>query len=210
MLRGCKSLRQGQPLPVIGGEWILFVRALPSGLTTRAHAPRLSRDQTHAPSTPTFGRIGSDRSSPSYNAHLETANLDSPLPLSAATTSTSRHNPSNSIGPSLRHTPLPASSQLTMSALLRPSSCARAARAVTMTARTTTAAPAASSIRAFSGTPQRLSGGKLEYDPPTGWLFGVKPGEKYQREGWEMPFYWLFCGGLVVFSVAYAFKPDTS
>lgn len=23
------------------------------------------------------------------------------------------------------------------------------------------------------------------YDPPGGWLFGVKPGEKYENEGWE-------------------------
>ena len=94
-----------------------------------------------------------------------------------------------------------------MSALLRPSSCARAARVVQ---RTTPAASApASTTRAFSATSSRASGGKLEHDPPTGWLFGVKSGEKYQKEGWETPFY-VMIGGLVVFSVALAFKPDTS
>ncbi|KAH8884706.1 hypothetical protein GQ53DRAFT_752003 [Thozetella sp. PMI_491] len=96
-----------------------------------------------------------------------------------------------------------------MSALLRPNTCVRAARAVTTTTRTT-AVPTTAVARTFSTTPRRLGGDKLEYEPPTGWLFGVKPGEKYQREGWELPFYWLFCGGLAVFSVAYAFKPDTS
>jgi hypothetical protein len=49
-----------------------------------------------------------------------------------------------------------------------------------------------------------------QYDPPTGWLFGVKPGEKYKPEGWENLFFYGFCGGMVVFAVAYAFKPDTS
>jgi hypothetical protein len=40
-------------------------------------------------------------------------------------------------------------------------------------------------------------------------LFGVKPGEKYEKEGWEGPIYWGFCGSMVVAVVAYAFKPDT-
>lgn len=49
-----------------------------------------------------------------------------------------------------------------------------------------------------------------QYDPPTGWLFGVKPGEKYKPEGWENLFFYGFCGSLAVFAVAYAYKPDTS
>jgi DNA replication ATP-dependent helicase Dna2 len=49
-----------------------------------------------------------------------------------------------------------------------------------------------------------------QYDPPTGWLFGVKPGEKYKPEGWENLFFYGFCGSLGVFAVVYAFKPDTS
>ena len=65
--------------------------------------------------------------------------------------------------------------------------------------------------RAFSQS-QAVRGGGHEshYDPPTGWLFGVKPGEKYEKEGWEGPMYYGF-GGAVAFAViAYAFKPDTS
>jgi hypothetical protein len=48
------------------------------------------------------------------------------------------------------------------------------------------------------------------YDPPSGWLFGVKPGEKYQKEGWETVWVWGFFGSLGLAGVAYAFKPDTS
>ncbi|CAF9919824.1 MAG: hypothetical protein GOMPHAMPRED_001886 [Gomphillus americanus] len=48
------------------------------------------------------------------------------------------------------------------------------------------------------------------YDPPGGWLFGVPPGEKYEKEGWEGLFYWGFCGSFAVAAVALAFKPDTS
>jgi hypothetical protein len=48
------------------------------------------------------------------------------------------------------------------------------------------------------------------YDPPTGWLFGVKPGEKYEKEGWETVWMWGFFGSLGLAAVAYAFKPDTS
>ncbi|KAF2188321.1 hypothetical protein K469DRAFT_661034 [Zopfia rhizophila CBS 207.26] len=48
------------------------------------------------------------------------------------------------------------------------------------------------------------------YDPPTGWLFGVKPGEKYEKEGWEGVWLWGFCGSLALAAVAYAYKPDTS
>ncbi|OXV10029.1 hypothetical protein Egran_02214 [Elaphomyces granulatus] len=48
------------------------------------------------------------------------------------------------------------------------------------------------------------------YDPPTGYLFGVKPGQKYVKEGWENIFYFGFIGSLVVAGIAYVFKPDTS
>ena len=63
--------------------------------------------------------------------------------------------------------------------------------------------------RAFSVSTHRAGGG-AQYDPPTGWLFGVKPGEKYEKEGWENLFFYGFYGSLGVFAVAYAFKPDTS
>jgi len=38
----------------------------------------------------------------------------------------------------------------------------------------------------------------------------VKPGEKYQKEGWEGVWVWGFFGSLGLGVVAYAFKPDTS
>ncbi|KAL2005870.1 hypothetical protein VTN00DRAFT_10363 [Thermoascus crustaceus] len=48
------------------------------------------------------------------------------------------------------------------------------------------------------------------YDPPGGYLFGVKPGQKYVKEGWENIWYYGFIGSLVIAGVAYVFKPDTS
>ena len=47
------------------------------------------------------------------------------------------------------------------------------------------------------------------YDPPGGWLFGVKPGEKYQDEGWEKIFVYGFFGTLALGVVGYIYKPDT-
>ncbi|PQE17580.1 hypothetical protein CJF30_00009550 [Rutstroemia sp. NJR-2017a BBW] len=32
------------------------------------------------------------------------------------------------------------------------------------------------------------------YDPPSGWLFGVKPGEKPEKEGWENIWVYGFLG----------------
>lgn len=67
--------------------------------------------------------------------------------------------------------------------------------------------------RTFATTPARRGGGHghgPEFDPPTGWLFGVRPGEKAEKEGWEGLAYYGFCGSLVAFGIAYAFKPDTS
>merc|ERR1712000_294356 len=49
----------------------------------------------------------------------------------------------------------------------------------------------------------------LPHDPPTGWLWGVKPGEKPEPEGWEWPMY-IFCGSIVVTAIAMAYKPDTT
>lgn len=66
------------------------------------------------------------------------------------------------------------------------------------------------STRALSTTPARLASDAEHYDPPSGWLFGVKPGEKYQKEGWETVWYWGFFGTLGLGVVGWAFKPDTS
>ncbi|KAK4463800.1 ESSS subunit of NADH:ubiquinone oxidoreductase [Cladorrhinum samala] len=93
--------------------------------------------------------------------------------------------------------------------MIRPTALRAATRAVARTTTTTTAAPR--SAASFSTSAKRSGGGHGPvYDPPSGWLFGVKPGEKYQNEGWENIFFYGFCGSLAVFAVAYAWKPDTS
>jgi len=92
---------------------------------------------------------------------------------------------------------------------LRPSVATGLARRALLPAASTTN----TAIRAFSASAAKKSGDAHhgpQYDPPTGWLFGVKPGEKYKKEGWEGIFYYGYCGSLVVFLIAYAFKPDTS
>ena len=63
----------------------------------------------------------------------------------------------------------------------------------------------------FSTTPARPSGDDhgSHYDPPGGWLWGIPPGQKYEKEGWEGIFYYGFIGSIGLASVAYAFKPDT-
>ena len=48
------------------------------------------------------------------------------------------------------------------------------------------------------------------FDPPSGWLFGVPPGEKYKEEGWEKTWVYGFWGSILFGVVAYAYKPDTS
>jgi hypothetical protein len=64
--------------------------------------------------------------------------------------------------------------------------------------------------RPFSLTTRRQGGGGgQQFDPPTGWLWGVKPGEKPEPEGWEWPMY-IFCGSLVIAGIAMAYKPDTA
>ncbi|PFH57151.1 hypothetical protein XA68_15437 [Ophiocordyceps unilateralis] len=66
--------------------------------------------------------------------------------------------------------------------------------------------------RSFSLSLQRRGGGhsnESQFDPPGGWLWGIKPGEKHENEGWEWPFY-VFIGSLVVTGIALAYKPDTT
>lgn len=93
---------------------------------------------------------------------------------------------------------------------LRPSTASALARAVNTTCTSTTAVRTAATRRAFSASQRRAAGHGPQFDPPTGWLFGVRPGEKAEKEGWENMAYYGFCGTLVVAGVAYAFKPDTS
>lgn len=84
-----------------------------------------------------------------------------------------------------------------------------------------------SSLRTFSTTPRFLAATEAatkgdhhavhaehgehdsHYDPPGGWLWGIRPGEKAEREGWEMPFY-VMCAGYIIAVIAYSMKEDTS
>lgn len=65
--------------------------------------------------------------------------------------------------------------------------------------------------RSLSMTSRRQGGhgNESQFEPPSGWLWGIKPGEKPEPEGWEWPMY-LFGASLLVAGVALAFKPDTS
>lgn len=87
-------------------------------------------------------------------------------------------------------------------------------RATTLLSRRATqlASVAPAARRTLSSTPQVRGGGGSHddhFDPPGGILFGVKPGEKYQDEGWEKVFYWGFFGSLAFGVLGYAYKPDT-
>src|SRR5580700_9007630 len=104
--------------------------------------------------------------------------------------------------------------------LLRPSFALRTSRILAATpspssilSSSSSSAAISSHIRTLSATTRLVAADHAHedhYDPPTGWLFGVKPGEKYQKEGWEGVWMWGFFGSLGLAVVAYAFKPDTS
>lgn len=92
-------------------------------------------------------------------------------------------------------------------------SAPRALRALARPALTLRAPAARASTpiaaRAFSQSLARKGGDSHHYDAPTGWLFGVKPGEEYKKEGWETATFYVFIPLMVLFVGAYAFKPDT-
>lgn len=95
-----------------------------------------------------------------------------------------------------------------MPAIRQPTTTAvRATRAALQQTTSNSTTP---STRQFTASARTSSSHGPQYDPPTGWLFGVRPGEKYQKEGWETPFYYGFCGSIILAGVAYGFKPDTS
>ncbi|KAF2473818.1 uncharacterized protein BDR25DRAFT_256718 [Lindgomyces ingoldianus] len=94
-----------------------------------------------------------------------------------------------------------------------PLASLRSAARTTTLARPTLYFPLVIRTRTFSSSQaKKAASGSHEskYDPPTGWLFGVKPGEKYQKEGWETLTYWGVYGGFALAIIAYTFKPDTS
>ena len=68
------------------------------------------------------------------------------------------------------------------------------------------------STRSSFSTSARLRGGgshENHYNPPTGWLWGIPPGQKYEKEGWEGLMYWGFCGSFALAAIAYIYKPDS-
>lgn len=72
--------------------------------------------------------------------------------------------------------------------------------------------PSLTARRNLTSTQTRSAGDHAHedhYDPPSGWLWGVKPGEKYENEGWENLWYYGFCGTLLFGVVGYCYKPDT-
>jgi len=78
--------------------------------------------------------------------------------------------------------------------------------------RTTTAIAPVGRLAPFSTT-RRIQAAAHEedhYDAPGGWLWGLDPSKKHEKEGWENIFVWGFFGSLGLGVVAYAFKPDTS
>ena len=98
------------------------------------------------------------------------------------------------------------SSTASASLRLRPQSSVRSL-STTNSAR---AASVSSSSEHGTDDPHGQHGHESHYDPPTGWLWGLPPGVKYEKEGWEGWMYYGFLGSLFVGGVAYAFKPDTS
>ncbi|KAI5123784.1 hypothetical protein M0805_000372 [Coniferiporia weirii] len=65
---------------------------------------------------------------------------------------------------------------------------------------------------------RRNAGGAPHYNEPTGFLFGEKvrallplpPGQKRQRESWELMWYWGMFGSMGLAAVLLYYKPDTS
>lgn len=71
---------------------------------------------------------------------------------------------------------------------------------------------AARTSRPFASTTIQKAGDHAHedhYDPPGGYLFGVRPGEKYENEGWENVFFYGFFGSLLFGAIGYCYKPDT-
>lgn len=67
-------------------------------------------------------------------------------------------------------------------------------------------------LRSLSTTPVVRGGGASHedhYDPPGGWLWGQRPGEKAEKEGWESIFTYGFFGAMGFLLVGYCYKPDT-
>ncbi len=53
------------------------------------------------------------------------------------------------------------------------------------------------------------SGHDDHFDAPSGWLWGIRPGEKAEKEGWE-GLAWVYVGVWVVAIALYTMKEDTT
>lgn len=98
--------------------------------------------------------------------------------------------------------------------LARPSSSLllhqTSARASSLTQRITPFARSASTAHGSDHHDDHHGGGHDDhFDPPGGWLWGQRPGEKYEKEGWE-GLAWVFVASWVVAVAAYTMKEDTS
>lgn len=111
---------------------------------------------------------------------------------------------------SLLHFPFLTCLPLPPMPLLHPSRCAQRVTA-SLPSRTSASTSPAFRRSISSSRSLRSASGSHEdhYDPPSGWLWGVPPGQKYQKEGWENIWFWGFCGSLGLGVIAYAYKPDT-
>ncbi|OCK80155.1 hypothetical protein K432DRAFT_382486 [Lepidopterella palustris CBS 459.81] len=95
--------------------------------------------------------------------------------------------------------------------LIQPTRCAQRVTASLPTRTPASANPAFRRSISSSQSLRSASGSHEDhYDPPSGWLWGVPPGQKYQKEGWENVWIYGFFGSLGLGVVAYAYKPDTS
>ena len=97
--------------------------------------------------------------------------------------------------------------------LIRPATVLRIASAFKPSSQSSSLVQRNAITRSLSSTQRAAAADHAhedQYDPPSGWLFGVKPGEKAEKEGWETIWVWGFFGSLGLGVVAYAFKPDTS
>lgn len=96
--------------------------------------------------------------------------------------------------------------------LLRTSRLLTTSRARLQIVPNLTAAATRAGSRPFSSTIARSGGDHAHenrYDPPGGWLFGVKPGEQYENEGWEKVWFYGFGGCMAFMVIGYCYKPDT-
>ncbi|KAI9727527.1 MAG: hypothetical protein M1828_006469 [Chrysothrix sp. TS-e1954] len=99
-----------------------------------------------------------------------------------------------------------------MPPLPRPTSLHRASRPLLLRYKLSNRSTPSITVRPLTSSAPRRSGDSHEshLESPGQWLWGVPPGTKYEKEGWETVTYWGLCGTLGLSVVAYAFKPDTS